>query len=280
MRIAVLLTTFNRKEKTLTCLRSLYKQILPDEISIDVYLTDDNSSDGTADAIKLNFPRIHLLHGNGNYYWAGGMRNSWRNALRGSYDFYLLLNDDTTLNPDAITRLLAYKSEGFDEHAVICIGNTCNEDGKITYGGKKLNSSLSVKSKFIYSSTSFTECDMGNANIMLIPQYVVKTIGILSNKFTHGIADYDYTLKARKAGIKVISAPGFLGICKHDHGNNWKGSKTKLKERLTFLRSPKGLAYGEYLSFTWNHFPVSYPAEFTKLWLKTLFPVLWDTFKR
>jgi GT2 family glycosyltransferase len=280
MRIAVLLTTFNRKEKTLTCLKSLYEQIIPEDITFEVYLTDDNSSDGTADAVKANFPEIHLLRGNGNYYWAGGMRNSWRMALKGAYDAYLLLNDDTTLYPDAITRSLAYSKHGFDEHAVICIGNTCNEDGKITYGGKKLNSSLSVKSRFIYSATDFMECDMGNANIMLIPRFVVKTIGILSDKFTHGIADYDYTLNARKAGIKVISAPGFLGICRHDHGNNWKDSRTKLRERLTFLKSPKGLAYKEYLSFTWNHFPVSYPAEFTKLWLKTLFPVLWDTFKR
>ena len=43
MKIAVLLTSFNRKEKTKECLQSLYK-ILSE---LDVYLVDDNSTDGT-----------------------------------------------------------------------------------------------------------------------------------------------------------------------------------------------------------------------------------------
>jgi len=281
-RIAVLLTTFNRKQKTLNCLKSLYNQKLPQDISLDVHLTDDGSTDRTGAAVQFYYPEVNVYYGSGHLFWAGGMRNSWRNALAGNYDYYLLLNDDTALNENALEELLKYnlEAEANNELPAICIGATCDEDGKLTYGGKKLKSKFFLKSQSVHSHDEFVECDLGNANIMLVPKEVVDKIGILSDTFTHGIADYDYTLKAKKAGFKVMTAPGFLGVCVHDHGNNWKSSNVPLKERIQYLMSPKGLAYHEYLTFIKDHFPLSYPATFCKLWLKTFFPLIWSTFKK
>lgn len=53
--IAVLLTAHNRKEKTLLCLDFLFKQKQVEEYTIDVYLTDDGSTDGTSEAVKKHF---------------------------------------------------------------------------------------------------------------------------------------------------------------------------------------------------------------------------------
>jgi len=282
MRIAILLTTYNRKQKTLDCLRSLEQQTLPENTELKVYLTDDNSVDGTAQAVKQQFPKVRLLQGTGSLFWAGGMRNSWKAALIGKYDSYLLLNDDTTLQQDAIARLLVYNINSAlqQKEPAICIGNTCNTEGKISYGGKRLNSRLSLKSAFVYNEKDFEECDLGNANIMLVPAQIVKKIGILSDVFTHGIADYDYTLKAKRAGFKVLVAPGFLGVCMNEHGHNWKSSNVKLKDRISFLKSPKGLAYEEHLFFVKSHLPLYYPVAFLKLWTKTLFPFFWDVLKK
>lgn len=282
MKIAILLTTFNRKQKTLSCLRNLNRQKLPSGAQADIFITDDNSSDGTAESVAFHFPEVHLLKGTGSLFWAGGMRNSWNAALPGNYDYYLLLNDDTLLKDDAINTMLQYNMQAIADNRLpaICVGSTCDHEGNITYGGKALTSKYSLQGKFIFSEDEFQPCDLGNANIMLVPALAVERIGILSSAFTHGIADYDYTLKAKKAGIEVLVAPGFLGTCIHDHDKNWKSTKVRLKERIAFLKSPKGLAYSEYLGFIRYHFPFSYPAAFSKLWLKTLFPVLWDTFKK
>lgn len=281
MKIAILLTTFNRKQITLSCLRSLNRQKLPDAAQVDIFLTDDNSPDGTAQAVAFQYPEVHLLKGSGSLFWAGGMRNSWNAALPGKYDYYLLLNDDTLLKDNAIEILLRHNMQAAanKQPPAICVGSTCDHNGNITYGGKALTSRYALQGKFIFSEDEFKPCDLGNANIMLVPALAVTRIGILSSAFTHGIADYDYTLKARKAGIDVLVAPGFLGTCIHDHDKNWKSSKVHLRDRIAFLKSPKGLAYSEYLGFIRSHFPLSYPAAFSKLWLKTLFPVLWDTFK-
>jgi len=282
MKIAVLLATFNRKEKTIACIKSLLAQEIKSNVQIEIFLTDDCSSDGTAEAVAEIWPYAHILHGNGKLFWAGGMRNSWSEALKKGADFYLLLNDDTVLNVNAIQVLLdSYdKIYANDNLQSILIGSTSEfENNSISYGGKKLISKYKIKYADVFSEKEILACDLGNANIMLVPDKIVKSIGILSQAYSHGIADFDYTLYAKRKGFGVHVAPGVLGICTDDHGNNWKSQKTTLSERIKYLKSPKGLAYKEYLHLTRKFFPISLPETFVKLWLKTFFPVIWDKFK-
>lgn len=94
MKIAVLLTCFNRKEKTVACLRSLYETYQDSQSSVDVevFLTDDGSSDGTSEAVSSLTPffPLTLLKGDGSLFWRGGMNNSWRTAIKkGGFDGYL-----------------------------------------------------------------------------------------------------------------------------------------------------------------------------------------------
>lgn len=285
MRIAVLLTTYNRKQKTVACLESLKKQELPAGVYLEVYLTDDASSDGTVEAVNKTYPGANIYNGNGKLFWAGGMRNSWRKAVATNPEYYLLLNDDTTLTEKAISVLLKCCENKCNNtlRPAICIGSTVDEStGQVSYGGYRLRSKISWKTRNhkILSKNDYLDCDIANANIMLVPKEIVESIGILSDIYTHSLADYDYTLKAKKAGFDILVAPGFLGSCVDDHGNNWKSYNTSLKERIQYLKSPKGLAYKEYLTFIKDHFPLSYPSAFVKLWMKTFFPFFWDVLKK
>src|SRR5450756_929351 len=106
-RIAVLLTCFNRKEKTLQCLESVFAQRMPDGVQVQVFLVDDGSKDGTSDAVRLLFPQVRIQSGDGNLFWAGGMRLVWRAVLQsGGFDYFWLVNDDTVMHPDALENLL------------------------------------------------------------------------------------------------------------------------------------------------------------------------------
>jgi GT2 family glycosyltransferase len=281
MNIAVLLATFNRKEKTLICLERLRAQILPAGVKLSIFLTDDNSSDGTQEAVKANYPEVILFKGTGSLFWAGGMRNTWGMALASEADYYLLLNDDTVLRSDCIARLLKYYELPGASIADITIGSTMDVITKeVSYGGHKLYNKNSVTHYSVSSETEYLECDLANANIMLVPKETVKRIGILSADFTHSIADFDYTLKARKAGMKVIVVPGILGDCTDDNLVAARQKPPGLQQRLKHLRSPKGLAYKEYMGFIKNHFPKHVPVVFAKIWLKTLFPSLWQRIKK
>ena len=71
--IAALITCFNRKEKTILCLTNLFKQPLLNNFELDVFLTDDGCTDGTAEAVGKMFPQVHIIKGDGNLFWNRGM---------------------------------------------------------------------------------------------------------------------------------------------------------------------------------------------------------------
>ena len=54
--IAILLTVFNRKEKTIKCLRNITAQSLPADTKFDIYIVDGGSTDGTVESVKTQFP--------------------------------------------------------------------------------------------------------------------------------------------------------------------------------------------------------------------------------
>ena len=100
IRIAAVMAVHNRRALTLACLDSLRAQQLPGA-TLDVFVLDDASTDGTAEAVTQHHPDVRLLRGDGHLYWNGGMRRALDQAMAGDYDYYLWMNDDTTLSTTA-----------------------------------------------------------------------------------------------------------------------------------------------------------------------------------
>lgn len=279
--IAVLLTCFNRKDKTLACLERLYKAHVPlqEHIRLDIYLTDDGSTDGTGDAVRDQYPKVHVLKGTGDLYWAGGMRHSWKEALQGDYDAYLLLNDDTDVHPNFLTTLLStgeFCLQNYGQEGVYIGSTKDKKSNSLSYGGAKLTNTFWFKYQFIQPTDTPQECDLGNANIMWVPRTVVKKIGILSEGYIHGVADYDYTLKARKKNVPVLITPGFLGHCTDDHENAYSNfHKLSIRQRIKKLWNPIGLDLRSNLLLQRKFFPVRVPFVLFSAFLKVVFPKMY-----
>jgi GT2 family glycosyltransferase len=282
-QIAILITCFNRKDKTLSCLKSIYEQEDIDKYQVEVFIVDGGSKDGTIEAVNEQYPKVHIeLHD--GLYWAGGMRAAWKMATaNGNYDYFWLLNDDTKLKNNTLKKLLIAEEwciTNMHNHGII-VGATANSKGEYSYGGNRLHNLNHSKGEKLKPATDKpVEIDEANANIMLIPKEVYQVLGGLTEVYTHGLADFDYTLRARHANIPVLLAPNYLGICENDHGNSWKSQRSPLKDRVKFMYSPKGLAYHEYLYFIKKFFPSEYYSAKFKLWMKTLFPIIWSKFKK
>lgn len=283
--IAVLLTCHNRKDKTIACLSSLFKAIIPSEYLLDIFLTDDGSTDGTEDAVNELFPQVRMIKGDGNLFWAGGMRLAWETAMQEKpYDVFLLINDDVELYPDFFLNLLeteAYSIAKTGKPGIYSGATVDKSSEEVSYGGSRVtNYLLVVRGNMLAPGKQPQECDITNANILWVSKEVVDEIGIFDYQFTHGIADYDYSMQATEKKIPVLLAPGIGGVCTDDHRQSWRSSQYTLKERIAYLKSPKGLAYDEYLYYIKKHFPMFLPYSFVMLWMKTLFPFIWDYAKK
>lgn len=287
-KIAILLTCHNRKEKTINCLKSLYNaiELSKYEIKFDIYLVDDGSTDGTSEEIALLFSDINVVKGSGELFWAGGMRLAWETALNKNqnYDSFLLLNDDVVLMENFLFDLFnthVYCLEHYKQPGIYVSSTIDLISSKISYGGVLIkHQGIRLKSININPGDVPVPCSITNANILLVSMAVVKAIGILDSKYTHQLADYDYSYTASKRGIPVLVCPGVGGACVNDHGKSWLSANSSLKDRINYLYSPLGLAYKEQLYYLKKNFKYQFPYYFTMLWVKTLFPLVWDKFKK
>lgn len=194
MKIAALLTCYNRKDKTLACLKSFFSIIS----NCDVYLLDDNSTDGTSETVKKLYSQVHILEGNGYLFWNRGMYTAWNEAIKYDYDYYLWLNDDIELYPDFLKELMECEKLGGGD--CIISGLIENFDKtKILYGGSDQNKNL------IQANGKLQNIKYMNGNVVLVPRIVVNKIGILDPTFHHDLGDVDYGLNALEHGIKILS---------------------------------------------------------------------------
>jgi len=274
IKIAVLLTCHNRVNQTLSCLTALYQNKLPCGCKLDVHLVDDGSEDGTGIKVKTTYPEINLIMGDGNLYWNGGMRLAFLYAMRQKYDYYLWLNDDTILYPDAM-KIILKNSFSFPEKErirTILVGSTLDpRSHRQSYGGLKKGGLFTpLNFKKIEPSDMLKRCDSMNGNCVLIPQYVASLVGNLSSEFTHSMGDIDYGLRATKKRIFCRLSTGYAGVCAQNAKPRWSRGDISLNKRWIEICSPKGVPPREWLIFTRRHAPFLWPLYMIRLYLRRL----------
>ena len=281
-RVAVLMTCFNRKGKTIACLSSLEQShsMAKSDIDIEIFLTDDGCTDGTSEAInKLNlkFP-IFIQKGDGQLFWNGGMIVAWKAALeRGGFDGYLWLNDDSIILPDFWNDLSVADEVSISQYGKrgIYVGSTRDmDDGSFTYGGFNFINKWTLKDEFIHPNhKDFQPCQCAHGNITYISQDVVDKMGIFYDGYIHGAGDHDYTYRAYKKGFPILIMPNYAGECENDHlKKEINVSEMTLKQRWAYFEHPLGLNMHNTLLFQKRNFPYRYPFVLFMMVGKLFFP--------
>ena len=260
MRIAVLVAVHNRCRSTINALQSVIVDNAVLGASLEVFLLDDGSTDGTAEAVRSRFPNVTVVTGDGSLYWNRGMARVFSEACKYDFDYYLWLNDDTQLLSGALATLLGMGARAGDN--IIVVGTTCDPvSGTATYGGVRIaNRWHRLRYALIQPSDEIQEVDTMNGNCVLLPKCVVDLVGNLDVAFTHSIGDFDYGLRARRLGVKLLVAPGFVGVCaRNTISGTWRDPNLRLSLRWRHLTGVKGLPFREWSLFARRHGGVLWP---------------------
>lgn len=256
--VTVIFTCYNRKEKSVACINSLVNNNTA--INFNFIVVDDGSTDGTCEAIEaIKGVDIHVITGNGNLYWCGGMRKGIDHYLK-SYankdGYCLLVNDDVLFYPHSIENMFVRLN---DRNDYVIVGATCDSEGNFSYGLRKKE--LWYKkyvSKKILPTNEEIVGDMFNANCVLIPDEILRDVGNMDSSYTHGLGDYDYGFEITRKGYKVISTNDYVGECNGNPANgSWMDKSLSRRERLKKKESPKGSPAGEWWHFLYKNYGIA-----------------------
>ena len=106
--VSVIMVSYNTREMTLAAIRSLYETA--SDVDFELFVYDNASSDGSADAIAAafptdNYPRLTLVRLQENVGFAKANNMA---AKRAHGRYLLLLNPDTVVLPGAVQKLLSF----------------------------------------------------------------------------------------------------------------------------------------------------------------------------
>jgi GT2 family glycosyltransferase len=104
VKVFVVVLNFNRGADTLECIRSLRESDYP---GLGIILVDNHSENPDWRHIPEDVEQLIVIETGRNLGYAGGNNRGVERALEEGADFILVLNNDTVVEPDAVSRLVA-----------------------------------------------------------------------------------------------------------------------------------------------------------------------------
>ena len=193
--VVAVIVTYNRKSLLTKCIESLLKQ---DSVgSLDIYIIDNASTDGTQDALQLykDNKSIRYFNTGENLGGAGGFEFGVRQAEKGNFDYIWIMDDDTIPNSTALKELLKeaerHETFGFlSSHVLWIDGTTCTMNVQRKDIFRKVDLKDFKKKVIPVEYATFVS--------LLIPMSRVKELGAPIGDFFIWGDDWEYTRRISK----------------------------------------------------------------------------------
>ncbi len=217
-RIAVILVDWNGIEVTLPCLQSLNAVKPSDKFTIELIVVDNGSTIPIAERIKNKYRDVIVFRSEENLGFAAGCNVGIRYAIESRFDYSLLLNNDTTVEPEFLNHLYDYIEMNpavglaqpkilfqHDKNLIWNAGNRFNKWIGLTstkgYGKKN-----SDKYDSITTMPWATGCCMF-INNKLFTEY---GLGLLNETYETYYEDVEFSFRLREKGYEIAYVPSSI----------------------------------------------------------------------
>jgi len=251
--VSIVVVSFNTREFTLACLKSIYRETSGAEFEVIVF--DNASSDGSADAIAAEFPQARLIRSHQNVGFAAANNLS---AAEAGGEYLLLLNPDTVVLDNAVRRLLAFARKNPD--GGIFGGRTLNSDRspnpKSCWGRPTLWSTLNrgIGLSYLFPGNrlfdpealggwernTVREVDIVSGCLFMIRANLWRHLGGFDTQFFMYCEDADLCLRAKKMGSPCLICPESIII-------HYGGASERVREdKVVRLFAAKALLFKKH----------------------------------
>jgi hypothetical protein len=212
--ISIVIVNWNTRELLLDCLASVYDTLK--ELSFEVFVVDNASSDGSVAAVRESYPQVRVIQNEQNLGFAAANNKALR-IMQGKYA--LLLNTDAILTEGAVAKLSGYL-EVHGDVAMTC-GQLLNADGSKQNSVANFPTWLSLlcnetilrllfPQKFPskrrdYATPIQVESCIGAC--LMVRKAAMEAVGLLDERYFVFMEETDWALAMHRAGWKSCFVP-------------------------------------------------------------------------
>lgn len=206
-KVGIILVNYNGFMDTIDCVNSL------DKITYSNYeiIVVDNASTATATVEQLDVLRAKCIYieGKENLGFSGGNNIGIKKAIDDQCDYVLLLNNDTTVEPDFLDILVA-EADAHPEAGIVC-GKIrfYYEPDKIWFAGGEFDFKKCAASHTLWNevdtdfSATSREITFATGCLMLMPSSLIQNLGFMNEEFFLYCEDTDLCCKVLKEGYTI-----------------------------------------------------------------------------
>lgn len=215
VKVLFIIVTYNGMPWLERCLGSVVAQAAPDT-QVDLFVVDNDSTDGSADFVEARFPQAKLTRCAENLGFTAANNLGFEYAMRKSYDYVYLLNQDAWLEEGALAALLE-AAAAHPEYAVLSPlqlqADGVSFDPKFGKLMKRACVSEILPLRFVMAAH------------WLVPVKALREIGTFAELFPIYGQDDNWCDRARCHGWKIGVVPSARAI--HD-----RATRAESKERI------------------------------------------------
>ena len=214
MDVCIIIVNWNTKKLLLDCIRSIHETVK--NISFEIWLVDNASTDGSLEAVKQNYPDVNIIRNKKNLGFAAA-NNMALERMRGQY--VLLLNTDTILTNGAVEDLFDFMEKNSD--AGMACGQLLNKDGSKQNSVANFpgihslicNESLLqilFPKKFPGKRREYkkpVEVDSCIGACLMVRKKAMDEVGLLDKRYFFFFEETDWAYRMKQAGWKIYFVP-------------------------------------------------------------------------
>jgi GT2 family glycosyltransferase len=212
MRIGVVIPTHSRKFALERILDQLQGQGLRKGQEMVIAVVVDGSTDGTLEMLRDRFQGVHVVRGDGNWWYTRSMNEGFRCAEKLSADYVLTLNDDCQIEDRYVQTIVEAMEKVGGNSVVGSLCLTLEEPCRVFFSGiKKINWALynsEVYHKFLSPCDPVTLSGVHPSLVlpgrgMLIPMETLKSLDYFDQAFPQYGSDDDFCLRCVRKEVGV-----------------------------------------------------------------------------
>ena len=244
-KVFIIILNFNGWVDTRECLASLAKIDYP---NFEVILIDNGSKDAYQLPLTDYRYKIKAIYNEKNFGFAGGNNQGIRLALSEGADYILLLNNDTVVEPDFLTKLVEAGKNNPEYGILGPVIYEHNNKDRIQFAGGKINWNRTKGEHIVINNKKLAVDNIINTDYitgccLLIKREVIEKISQIREDYFLYYEDTDWNMRAQRVGYKC----GVVPSAKIYHKGS--ASSTEFSYPYIYYHTRNGLIFGSRFGF-------------------------------